>query len=357
MKSAFSKKETIILLILFVLTAIVVSGYRNYRLYKPDAFSSEGLSEVKINSRIGLPELSEKLDSLGVRFDEEELYWAGRIHGWRFFRPGFYILDETASYPDFLSKLARGIQDPTQVTILPGTDPERFSRQLGQVLLADSLDFRLLLTDSSSVASDLGLTGEELFSRMLPNTYQVYWTSSAEDVIRKVADEFERTIASKYEEELENSEYTLQEVVTLASIVELEAKIRDEKPKIAGLYLNRLRRGMPLQADPTVLYALGERRRLLFEDYQYQHPYNTYLFRGLPPGPITNPDESSIGAVLFPEEHNYYYMVASPDGSHRFSRTFEEHRRASDEWRRWIREQYRIRDQREREESAQSQSD
>ncbi|MDX1591417.1 MAG: endolytic transglycosylase MltG, partial [Balneolaceae bacterium] len=111
-------------------------------------------------------------------------------------------------------------------------------------------------------------------------------------------------------------------------------------------------RGMPLQADPTVLYALGERRRLLFEDYQYQHPYNTYLYRGLPPGPITNPDEASINAVLNPEDHGYYYMVATPDGTHRFSRTFEEHRQASDEWRRWIREQYRIRDQREREESA-----
>lgn len=357
MKSAFSNKETIVLLILFVLTAIVVSGSRNYRLYKTDAIASVSRSEIKIHSRIGLPELSDKLDSLDVRYDREELNWAARIHGWRFFRPGFYRLEASESYPDFLSRLARGIQDPTEVTILPGTDPGRMSRQLGLSLRADSLDFRILLTDSSSVASDLGLSGEELFSRMLPNTYQVYWTSSPEDVIRKIVSEFDRMVATRYEDTLKNNEYTLQEVITLASIVELEAKIRDEKPRIAGLYLNRLRRNMPLQADPTVLYAIGERRRLLFEDYQYQHPYNTYLFRGLPPGPITNPDESSIEAVLFPEEHNYYYMVASPEGTHRFSRTFEEHRRASDEWRRWIREQYRIRDQREREESAQTQSE
>ena len=357
MTSAFSKKEVFILLILFVLTAIVVSGSRNYRLYKTDAISADSAVAVKINSRIGLPELSDKLDSLNVRFDRDELSWAGRIHGWRFFRTGLYRLESPESYPDFLSRLARGIQDPTVVTILPGTDPGRMSRQLGQSLQADSLEFRILLMDSSSVASELGLSGEELFSRMLPNTYQVYWTSSAEDVVRKIVSEFDRAIAVRYGDALQSNEYTLQEVVTLASIVELEAKLPDEKPRIAGLYLNRLRRNMPLQADPTVLYALGERRRILFEDYKYEHPYNTYLFRGLPPGPITNPDALSIEAVLFPEEHNYYYMVASPDGSHRFSRTFEEHRRASDEWRRWIREQYRIRDQREREESAQSQSE
>jgi UPF0755 protein len=357
LKSAFSKKETFILLILFVLTAIIVSGSRNYRLYKPDAISPTTKTEIEIHDRLGLSELATKLDSLQVSFEPEEFNWAARIHGWRTFRPGFYILDEAESYPDFLSRLARGIQDPAQVTILPGTDPGRLARQLGQSLMADSLDFRNLLTDSSAVATELQLTGEELFSRMLPNTYQVYWTSSAEDVIRKIVDEFDAGIAEKYRTEIQNSDYSLQEVLTLASIVELEAKVRDEKPRIAGLYLNRLQRGMPLQADPTVLYALGERRRLLFEDYQYEHPYNTYLFRGLPPGPITNPDESSIRAVLFPEDHSYYYMVATPDGTHRFSRTFEEHRRASDEWRRWIREQYRIRDQQEREEAARLQSD
>ncbi|MDX1592261.1 MAG: endolytic transglycosylase MltG, partial [Balneolaceae bacterium] len=335
MKSAFSKKEIFVLLALFALTVIVITSSRNYRLYKPDGISPNDRTEVQIHERIELSELSDKLDSLRVGFDPEEFEWAARIHGWRAFRPGLYILEEPESYPDFLSRLARGIQDPTEITILPGTDPGRLSRNLGQSLRPDSLDFRDLFTDSSAIAMELELSGEELFSRMLPNTYQVYWTSSAEDVIRKIADEFEAGIADKYREEIQNSNYSLQEIVTLASIVELEAKVRDEKPRIAGLYLNRLRRGMPLQADPTVLYALGERRRLLFEDYQYQHPYNTYLYRGLPPGPITNPDESSIDAVLNPEDHGYYYMVATPDGTHRFSRTFEEHRQASDEWRRW----------------------
>ena len=161
-------------------------------------------------------------------------------------------------------------------------------------------------------------------------------------------------IENRYADQISQSRYSLSEIVTLASIVEMEAKVADEKPRIAGLYLNRLSRNMLLQADPTVIYAVGERRRLLFKDYRVDHPYNTYLYAGLPPGPITNPDESSIRAVLQPEEHDYFYMVASPNGSHRFSRTFEEHRQASEEWRRWIQEQYRIRDELERLEAENS---
>src|SRR5690625_3858180 len=145
--------------------------------------------------------------------------------------------------------------------------------------------------------------------------------------------------------EISRSPHTLNEVVTLASITELEARYSDEKVRISGLYLNRLETGMLLQADPTVLHSLGERRRLLFEDYRVEHAYNTYLHPGLPPGPITNPDLASIRSVLNQEQHDYLYLVATPYGYHKFSRTFSDHRQASEEWRRWIQEQYRIRDE------------
>jgi len=184
---------------------------------------------------------------------------------------------------------------------------------------------------------------------MLPDSYDMYWTTSAKNAVERLLGEFEQRVAIGLSEEIDEHELTLDEVLTLASIVEWEARDNAEKPKISGLYQNRLQRGMRLQADPTVLYALGERRRLLFADYQFEHPYNTYLNRGLPPGPITNPDLTSIRAVLFPEEHDYLYMVATPEGTHQFSRTFQEHRQASEEWRRWIREQYRIKREREQE--------
>ncbi len=347
----YSKKELYTLLLLLVLSVTVSLGSRSCRLYQPDAVQSETPEHLYIDQRIGLDSLALKLDSLNVQYDREELQWAGRVLGWRNFRPGLYIIDGAHSYEEFLANLARGIQDPATVTVLPGIDPDRLAFRLAIQLQADEDKFREVFTDSSSLARELNLTGEELFSRMLPNTYKIYWTATPESAVRRIYAEFKKNIADRYREEIEQSDFTLDQVVTLASIVELEAKIPGEKSRIAGLYLNRLNRNMRLQADPTVIYALGERRRLLYEDYRFEHPYNTYIHSGLPPGPISNPDLASIQAVIEPEEHDYLFMVASPDGSHRFSRTYEEHQAASAEWRRWIREQYRIRDELERIES------
>lgn len=352
-----TKKEFGVLLLLFTLSFILVFGSRYSRLYNNQAISSENPVELYLTERTNLQDLGLELEMLSIGIDRDELNWAGRVLGWRFFRPGLYVIDQGFSYGDFLSKLARGIQDPANVTILPGSDRGRLSRMLAVQLSSDSTSFRAVFTDSSDLAVETGLTGEELFSRMLPNTYQIYWTSNPEAVVRRILNEFNTRVANRYAVQIANSGYNVNEIVTLASIVEWEARLAEEKPKIAGLYLNRLNRNMRLQADPTVLYAIGERRRVLFEDYQFDHPYNTYIIRGLPPGPITNPDENSIRAVLDPMDHEYLFMVAAPDGSHQFSRTFEEHRLASEEWRRWIREQYRIRDQREREEALLEQSE
>jgi len=345
----FSRSESIILLLLFLVVALAVLGSRTHRLYTQFAIESDVDRVLFLYDRTGLEELSEKLDSLGLDIDKAELQWAGQTLRWRSFSPGRYEIEGHISYSDFLSKLARGLQDPARVTILPGTDIGRFSRSMAFQMRPDSLRFSEIFTDSSEIALEAGLTGEELFSRMLPNSYDMYWTSSAENVVRRLLREFDQTVGERYRDEIEQHDMSLEEIIIMASIVEWEARHNEEKPRISGLYLNRIERNMMLQADPTVIYALGERRRLFFEDYQVDHPYNTYLIEGLPPGPITNPDLASIRAVLNPEKHDYLYMVATPEGSHRFSRTFEEHRQASEEWRRWIREQHRIREQRERE--------
>lgn len=349
--SPFSAKEWGALLLIFLIVGASVWGYRNYRLYGDQALQTEHRVQLTLHERIGINDLGLKLDSLGVEVNDRELIWAGRVLGWRSFRPGLYHLEGSSSYEEFLSKMARGIQDAARVTVHSGTDKGRLARSLSIQLRADSTAFRDVFTDSSDLAIELGLTGEELFSRMLPNTYEIYWTSNPQSVVRRINNEFQRAVAGRYSEQIDQSGYSLDEVVILASIVEGEARHSEEKPKIAGLYLNRLNRNMLLQADPTVIYAIGERRRLLFEDYRVDHPYNTYLHAGLPPGPITNPDQQSIRAVLMPEEHDYLFMVATPDGSHHFSRTFDEHRQASAEWRRWIQEQYRIRAEREHLES------
>jgi len=349
-------RELVAAIILFVIVLAVIFSSRHNRLYSDSSVRTEAPAVLLIDERIGLEELYQKLDSLHVSVDRDQLMWAGRILGWRNFRPGRYEINENTSFDHLLSSLARGIQDAGNVIVHSGIDKATFSQRLSRQLHADSAAIAAQFDDSSAVAIELGLTGEELFGRMLPNTYQMYWTSSPENVVRRIHREFNQRVANQMSGQIEESQFTLNEIVTLASIVDWEARHADEKPRISGLYINRLNRNMRLQADPTVLYALGERRRLLFEDYRVDHPYNTYLNDGLPPGPITNPDEASIRAVLNPEDHDYLFMVATPEGNHEFNRTFDEHRESSSQWRRWLQEQYRIKRQMEREEAERAES-
>lgn len=344
-------RELLAALLIFLLGFVVVFGVRYSRLYSDEAIKTSESVEILVHERIGLQELYRTLDSLQVNVDYDNLMWAGNLLGWRSFRPGRYEINSNISFPLLLSNMARGIQDPGNVVVHSGVDASILSGRLAQQLQADSLLFAEQFNDSSDIALELGLTGDELFSRMLPNTYQLYWTSSPEAVVRRIYREFEEKVKIGLSDEIAQSSFTLDELITLASIVEWEARDAEEKARISGLYQNRLKRNMRLQADPTVIYALGERRRLLYEDYSFEHPYNTYLNAGLPPGPITNPDLRSIRAVLNPEEHDYLFMVATPEGSHDFNETFEEHREASENWRRWIREQYRIKRKLEREEA------
>jgi len=343
--SHFSIREYLYLAALFGIIFLLVFMSRSNRLHGENAIVADISVDLLLHERTDLEGLSNALLELGLDINKEELIWAGQTLGWRFFRPGRYEIEGSTSYSELLSKAARGMQDPARVTILPGTDIARLSRSLGNQMRADSSDFHQIFSDSSAIAVEFGLTGGGVFARMLPNTYEIYWTSSAEGAVRRVLREFNALVTERYQSEIESNSLSLDEILTLASIVEWEARFNDEKPRISGLYQNRLEQNMMLQADPTVAYALGERRRLLFEDYRFEHPYNTYLIQGLPPGPITNPDLSSIRAVINPEEHEYLFMVATPEGTHHFSRTFQEHREASEIWRRWIREQHRIRDE------------
>lgn len=345
---ALKKSELITSLLVFVLILTAVLSSRLIRLTSGSALVFEQETEFIFHELNGLDSLFYKLSEKGVEFEQEELSWAANILGWRRFQRGRYIFDGSYSYNDFLSRMTRGIQDPASIVVLPGSTPEGFSESVSENFYFNKEELLQVFTDSAFLA-EKDLTKEELFGRMLPETYLMYWTTSPESFINRVLREFEASIS---EEELSRADemgYTIGEILTMASIVEWEAKIPEEKPIISGLYWNRIDRRMPLQADPTVNYAIGERRRLLFEDYQIDHPFNTYQNRGLPPGPITNPSLATICATLYPEQHDYLYMVANPEGGHVFTRTFEEHRAESEKWRIWLREQYRIKRQLEEE--------
>jgi UPF0755 protein len=346
-KISLSNNELILGFFLFFLTVSIIAGSRWSRLYNHDAILSEDPLHIYLEDQTELNSLSETLADSGLIKSQEEFQWAAHIFGWKRFRKGHYKVDKGFSYDEFLSKLARGIQDPVSVTILPGRTKSKIAEAVSDDLEFDSLSFHQTITDSI-LLSNLDLEPEDVIGRLYPNTYAVYWTVSPEAFFKRILEEFNRAVITPYQQRIDSLDQTVDEIVTLASIIEWEARNSDEKTTISGLYWNRLNRGMRLQADPTINFAVGEQRRILYEDYEIDHPYNTYRYRGLPPGPITNPSLGSIKAALNPEDHEYLYMVATPEGSHSFSETFEEHKQKSAKWRKWLREQYRIKRQKER---------
>ncbi len=328
---------------LFICTFALVYGLRDHRLTSDQAFIVPDGQQLTL-----LLYEAESLDGLipvlhhsGLEFDEDQLRWAAGILRLNRFRPGRYVVNEQASYEQLLGKMLRGEEDPARIVIHAGQSYEQFYRRVSAQFRFTEDELRTAMTDTALIADRFGLPAHLLFGRMLPNTYEMYWTTAPEAFLERMITEFTRA-TNRLASQLESHSLDLDEVVTLASIVQLEARHQDEKPAIAGLYQNRIRRNMRLQADPTVSYALGKRGRLRVADYRTDHPYNTYRINGLPPGPITNPDIHSIRAVLEPDEHSYLFMVANPDGYHAFTRTYAEHRREVAKWRQWLREQDRL---------------
>ncbi len=241
-----------------------------------------------------------------------------------------------------LDILRKGLQIPLRVTVPPGTRTSVFAAVVQKELGVDSADVQRALSDPDLAAS-LGTDTVHLFGYMLPETVDFFWGTSADQVVTRMKHAFDSFFSERMKERAEEIGLSVDEVITLASIVEWEARVDSERATIAGVYLNRLRKHMPLQADPTVQYAImktqgGRMRRLVFADYKMEHPYNTYLYYGLPPGPITNPSKASIRAVLHPQHHKYLYFVADGNGGHIFSRTLREHNNAANSYREMMRE-------------------
>lgn len=196
--------------------------------------------------------------------------------------------------------------------------------------MLDSATVASALTDSLTCAR-LGYTPQTIACLFIPNTYEVYWDMTLDQFLARMTKEKDRFWNDERRQKAKDIGLTPEEVVTLASIVDEETAKNDEKPIIAGLYMNRLKRGMLLQADPTVKYAVGDftLQRILYRHLEVDSPYNTYKYAGLPPGPLRIPSIRAIDGVLNYTHHNYLYMCAKEDlsGRHNFARTLAEHSR------------------------------
>ncbi len=214
-----------------------------------------------------------------------------------------------------------------RVTFPEGISARRFASILQRTAGVDSSRFMQYIV-SDSLMQSLGITAHSLEGYLSPDTYEYYWNQPAEDIVEALVSRQTKLWKERFEGKALQQGKTRNDVLTLASIIEAETPQADERPRVAGVYLNRLDRGMKLEADPTVQYALGgESRRVLLSDLEVQSPYNTYLHSGLPPGPINNPSAQSIEAALNPEAHGYLFFCAKGDGSntHSFASSSAEH--------------------------------
>lgn len=219
-------------------------------------------------------------------------------------------------------------QEPLNIVVPTTRTVNDLVGKISSKLMVDSVTLMQLINDSVYCAS-MGYTKENIPALFIPNTYEVYWDTDAEKLLKRMKKENEAFWNKERRAKAKALGMTPEEVVTLASIVDAETSYNPEKPRVAGLYLNRLATGMPLQSDPTVIYALGDFsiRRVLHNHLQVESPYNTYKNQGLPPGPIRIASIAAIDAVLNHETHDYLYMCAKEDfsGSHNFATSFKEH--------------------------------
>lgn len=250
-------------------------------------------------------------------------------------RSGAYTFPSTTGQFAMLMKLLKGQEDEIKLTLSGILSYDEIIGRIGEKLEPDSAEIASLMNDRKFLDS-LGLTKNTRLSMFIPDSYQFYWDTDAKKVIGKLHKYYLDFWTYERRKKAEKQNLTIQQVSALASIVDGEAIHFDEMPAIAGLYLNRYHQKMALQADPTVKFALGLKavRRLTYEDYKIDHPYNTYRISGLPPGPISMASKQAIEAVLNPESHEYLFMVAKADrsGYHHFTKTFEEHKAYSKQY-------------------------
>ncbi len=269
-------------------------------------------------------------DSLEGRLRKPALFQTvARIYGLPdAVRPGRYVLPERINHLALVKMFRRGLQTPVKLTFNNIRTVDRLAGALSRQVEPDSIALLSAFNDPVFIEK-YGFTPQTFIAMFIPNTYEIYWNSSPEALCDRMKKEYNRFWDDDRRAKAESMKLTPVQVATLASIVYEETKMSDEMPRVAGVYINRLRIGMPLQADPTLKFAAGDfsLRRILDRHKLIDSPYNTYMYRGLPPGPICMPSIKALDAVLGHERHNYVYFCAAPDfsGYHRFATNLAGH--------------------------------
>lgn len=325
------KRWKILLVVLAVLAALAVGlGYRTWRhVFGPGPALPTPERVLLIPTGSTFDQVVDSLRSAGMVKEEATLRWLAKRKNYvSKVKPGRYVIASGTSLNALLNRLRSGEQDPVRVTFTNIRTLPQLAGQVAKYLETDSLAMIRALQDPVLIERH-GLRPETLMSLFIPNTYEVWWTERPAAFIARMEREHGRFWTAERKAHAKAMGMSEVEVSTLASIVQAETTKRDEAPVIAGVYLNRLRIGMPLQADPTLKFALGmaSLNRILEADKRVASPYNTYTHTGLPPGPINMPEPGFIDAVLEARKHDHLYFCAreSLDGYSNFAKSYEQH--------------------------------
>jgi len=325
------RKQIILTIIAILIIGSGIITYLGYRMvYKPNVWLN-GQKSAAFNIRSGSTwdDVKKQLYKNGTIIHRASFEQLASIMKYPdHIKSGHYILKEGMSNKQIITKLRSKQQDPVKLVFNNIRIKQELAGHLAEQLETDSVTFIKLLNDQEYVKT-FGFTTENIISMFIPNTYEVYWDITPKKFIERMHKEYIAFWTDKRKAKLKAIGLTELQAITMASIVEKESNMNDEKPDVAGVYMNRLKQGWLLQADPTLVYALGDFsiKRVLNVYKTIDSPYNTYKYFGLPPGPICLPSISSIDAVLNYRQHNYMYFCAREDfsGYHNFAVTMNEH--------------------------------
>jgi UPF0755 protein len=293
----------------------------------PNRFPLGGEKIIFVSRGQTFSSIVDSLESKGILRSRPMFMFVARILGGADrVQVGKYLLRSGISNVDLFVMLRSGKGNQLiQVTVPEGFRVRAQARIFARALGIDSSKYARLAFDPGWARS-LGIDAEGLEGYLLPDTYDFYWEQDEREILRREVESFQKFFNDTLRAKCREFGWTVHQAVTFASIVEGEAVLDEERPIISGVYHNRIRKGMRLEADPTIQYVLEDGpRRLTYEDLKFNTPYNTYRFSGLPPGPVNNPGKASIMAALYPQGNGYLFFVANGRGGHWFTRTYDEH--------------------------------
>lgn len=336
-KNLLSKKEIIIISIFFIVVLSI--GY--YTFFTANHYNQKSPVKFEIEDGETFSSVVDRLFEQSIIPSKFNFKVAAFLYGAeKNIKAARFHIPNDLSYLDLLDLLTKGPADYLKfIKINDGQTIKWLGAKVKRDLKIDSASFVDLARDKNFIHS-LGLNEPSLEGYLFSKTYKVYERSTPEEALKIFYNGFKEFYNDSLKQRTKEIGMTIHQVLTLASIIKGETDNPDEMPIISGVYHNRLRIGMRLQADPTIQYLLpGGWRRLTFKDLEINSPYNTYKYAGLPPGPINNPGANAIMAALYPDKNNYLYFVSDGNGKHRFSKTYSEHLKNVAIYKRWLNQQ------------------